>query len=226
MLMIARSDAQARGREAGFTLLELLVALVVFGLLAIGLYSGVRTATEALRHQSSRIGVTAELDAITRTLRTLLGGLPVAPAPGNDPNASPRPIAFLGTADRLAFIGDLPTGVGGKARAEATLAVVGDQLVLAWRPHRHEAEGARPKLVETVLLQNVARLSLAYWGPSPEGTGNWLAQWGGAALPALIRVRLSFAAGDQRRWPDMIVAPILWAPPSWHWSYPGSLRRQ
>jgi len=31
-------------------------------------------------------------------------------------------------------------------------------------------------------------------------------------LPALIRVKLRFAAGDNRHWPDLVVAPQLWNP--------------
>ena len=35
---------------------------------------------------------------------------------------------------------------------------------------------------------------------------------GGPAIPQLVRIRLTFAKGDARHWPDMIVAPQLWSP--------------
>ena len=37
----------------------------------------------------------------------------------------------------------------------------------------------------------------------------WQVQWEGPAIPELIRLRLVFAEGDRRRFPDLIAAPQL-----------------
>ncbi len=200
-------------RHRGFSLLEMLVVLIVLGFLMLGLNQGVRTGLAFWTVQSRHIGGTAELDTTARVLRMLLAGLPIAPGASVNPGAPPLALSFAGTADHLAFVGDLPTGLGTLRRADIALELRGSRLVMAWSPHRHELASTRPVSTETELLHGVARLDLAYWGTAaPDAPASWLAQWDGPAIPQLIRIRLTFAKGDNRHWPDMIVAPQLWTP--------------
>jgi general secretion pathway protein J len=174
----------------------------------IGLTQGVRTGLTLWEAQSRRVGETAELDAAARILRALLSG--IAPSPSFGPAAGAAGgVELKGSAASLAFVGDLPTGLGTTQRADITLELSRGRLVLRWTPHRHElstAPATPPS--ETELVGNVAQLDLAYWGTSPSGqeTG-WQAQWDGPAIPELIRVRLVFGENDRRRFPDLIAAP-------------------
>jgi general secretion pathway protein J len=200
----------ALGRQAGFTLLEMLVALVVLGFLMIGLTQGVRAGLALWEAQSRRIGETAELDAAARTLRKLLSGIAPPQSAGFATTAASNP-EFRGSAESLAFVGDLPTGLGTTRRADITLELNQGRLVLRWIPHRHELSNApAPEPIETELIRGVDRVDLSYWGsPSPEQPRGWLAQWDGGAIPDLIRLRLAFAKDDRRRFPDLIAAPQL-----------------
>jgi general secretion pathway protein J len=198
-----------RDRQAGFTLLEILVALVVFGFLFIGIDQGARTGFALWNMQTRRIGQTEELDATARIVRSLLASIPILPIAASD-NAPPA-IAIAGEATRLAFVGDLPNGLGFTQRADITLGLAAGRLVLGWAPHRHEQAGA-PAVAspDTELTRGVESLELAYFGSAAPGeTPIWHAQWAGPGLPVLIRVRLHFAPGDGRRWPDLIAAPLL-----------------
>jgi general secretion pathway protein J len=199
--------------HGGFTLLEMLVVLIVLGFLMLGLNQGVRTGLGFWTVQSRQIGNTAELDTTARILRMLLTGLPIAPAAAINPGAAPMALSFAGAADHLTFVGDLPTGLGNTHRADITIEARGGRLVLVWSPHRHELASTKPASNDTELLRGVARLDLAYWGTTaPDSPASWLAQWDGPAIPQLVRIRLTFAKGDARHWPDMIVAPQLWSP--------------
>jgi general secretion pathway protein J len=202
------ANRRAPGRQAGFTLLEMIVVVTVLGLLIIGLTHGVRAGLTLWDAQSRRTGETAELDAAARILRSLLSGIAPAPSAGFGPGAAGSP-ALKGTADNLAFVGDLPTGLGTTQRADITLTLIQRRLVIRWTPHRHELSAApTPEPIETELVRNVDRLELAYWGsPSPDQAPGWLAQWDGPAIPELIRVRLALGADDRRRFPDLIAAP-------------------
>jgi general secretion pathway protein J len=81
--------------------------------------------------------------------------------------------------------------------------------VLRWTPRRHELSIAPPpEPIETELIRGVERFDLAYWGsPSPGEPAGWQSRWDRRDIPELIRVRLGFATGDRRRWPDLIAAP-------------------
>jgi general secretion pathway protein J len=199
---------RALARQGGFTLLEMIVVVTVLGFLIIGLTQGVRTGLTLWEAQSRRVGETAELDAAARILRALLSG--IAPSPSFGPGGGGAGGAELkGGAASLAFVGDLPTGLGTTQRADITLELSGGRLVLRWTPHRHElSTAAAAPPTETELVGNVERLDLAYWGASSSAqeTG-WQAQWDGPAIPELIRVRLVLGEKDRRRFPDLIAAP-------------------
>lgn len=146
-------------------------------------------------------------------LRNLLTEIPINPIATLNPGSGPLAISFKGTAGELGFVGDLPTGLGGTRLADITLSARGGRLVLAWAPHRHELSAAPPAATDIELLRGLTRFELAYWGGSAPGLPpGWLARWRAAFLPPLIRIRMSFAKGDPRQWPDMIVAPQLWTP--------------
>lgn len=197
-------------RQAGFTLLELVVALSVLGLVIIALNQGLQTGLGIWNVQSRQIRRTKDLDATARTLRALLTQIPISTSAAINPGSPSVAIAFTGKADQLAFVGNLPTGLGTDSYADITLSLSGKRLTLNWLPHRHELPGPAPAANVIEILRGVERLDLAYWGPPvPAAPSTWLAGWDGPRLPNLLRVRLGFAAGDTRRWPDLIIAPRL-----------------
>src|ERR1700755_1444379 len=70
---------KARG-AAGFTLLEILVALVVFGFLLVGLSQTVRFGLLAWRQDARLSDSKTDLEAVDRTLRSIVANL----APGDE----------------------------------------------------------------------------------------------------------------------------------------------
>jgi general secretion pathway protein J len=196
-----------RNAQNGFTLLEVLIALVVLGLLMVGLTEGVRAGLSLRQAQLRRLDRTAELDAVMRGLRNILGGVVIVPD-GVPPAAIAGSAEFRGEPNSVSFVGDVPTGLGTARRADMTLALRdGGRLVLSWIPHRHvRLFGPPPRPIETVLLQGVQQLELNYWGaPSRAQPAAWQARWVSPQAPELVRLRLSFNKGDPRRWPDLVV---------------------
>ena len=205
---------KSRPATAGFTLLELLVAVTVLGLLVIGLTQGVRVGVNLWDAQIRRSGKVAELDATARVLRNLLTFIPISATAASA--AAPVAIGFKGEPNLISFTGDLPTGLGGKQRADIIIRLKGGTVTIAWAPHFHQTPDttvAQAPLSETELIRDVGDLQFSYWGAAnPTAPAAWLTQWDGPSLPELIRVRLGFAKHDPRHWPDLIVTPSLSSP--------------
>ena len=202
MRRLRRPAARRTGRQAGFTLIEVLVALAVLGFLVLGLAQGVRFGLVAWDSQARMLGRIGDLDVADRALRRIVAQL----VPADDV----RPPGLRGTAagfegvTELPMLAALPT-----RRAVVALGVDRAQrLVLRWTPYLPARRlGPPPAPEESELLRGVERIQVAYW--SAAAGGGWLPVWTRADLPDLVRVRLVFARGDRRRWPDIIAAPVL-----------------
>jgi len=185
-------------QQQGFTLLELLVALVVLGFLVAGLSEGVRYGVRAAGAQARLIDGRSELDATDRTLRSLLAQA--------DPGNAHAP-ALTGGPGGVAFTTRLPAGADRGGPADVALRVEGGRLMLRWMPHRYGVPFAPAQNAQTIeLLRGVEGLEAAYW------SGSWRREWAERDLPALIRLRLVFPPGDPRHWPDIVVAPMRQRP--------------
>jgi general secretion pathway protein J len=189
-------------KQAGFTLLEVLVALVVLGLVLAGLAQGTRFGLRVAERQTATIAASADGDATERVLRGLIEQMD----PGSLTSASllqagPASLAF--TANLAAVAPGL--GVG---EADVGLGVTPDhRLVLRWTPHLHATRLTAPPVpTQTTLLTGVAGVAFAYCCGEGD-SGQWLAAWTQPTLPALVRVRLSFLPGTRRTWPAIVVAP-------------------
>jgi general secretion pathway protein J len=189
--------------SAGFTLLEIVVALAVFGFLLLGLSQTVRFGLTAWRQDAHMSDGKTDMEAVDRSLRSIVENL----APGDDMTQAP----IDGSPDTITGVTTLRVPGAGLTpiRVNAGLAVSGGRLVLRWRPYHHwENLGPSRPPAETELMNGVARLQIAYW----QRTGTWGASWHEPDLPLLIRFQLVFTGEDAPRWPAIIVAPLLSRP--------------
>ena len=188
-------------RDGGFTLLEVLVALVVLGFLMAGLAGGVHLGMQAWNAQDRAIAVHGDLDAVDRALR----GLIEQADPGDPTHAA----GVAGDASRLVLETRLPTA-SDRAVDAALLVDARHRLVLRWTPHRFGRPiGPPPPPQDTELLDGVHSVQFAYWprgGPNGKGGGGWQGAWDSPDPPALVRVRLLFT-DTARHWPDIVAAP-------------------
>ena len=207
----ANKDARERNqRTAGFTLLEILVALTVMGFLLVTLSHGTRFGMRAWNTQTRAIDAQEELEAVDRTLRHLVAEI--------DTGTTADAIPLMGEASRLAFVSRLPmaapgpqgTGrgdgqTGGHFAAIVLRVDASHRLEMLWRPYtRAVLFGPPPASRGDILLTGVERLEMSYW----RREGGWSKSWSDRELPALIRFRLVFPSGDPRRWPDVVVTPM------------------
>jgi general secretion pathway protein J len=204
---------------AGFTLVELLIAITLLGLLMAALFSGLQLGARAWERSEERLDRSARLQVVQDFLRDRL--VQAYPLEADDAARRAR-LVFEGNVDSLRFVTLMPEHLG-TGFAEFVLAV-DDQsdtrrLVVRWRPF----EPARPVPGATeaepqfkVLLDEIEGLEISYYGaPSRDLPVAWYEQWLEArAMPELVRIHVSFPPGDQRYWPDLIVHPMTESAPT------------
>src|SRR3954466_6122521 len=103
--MMSPDAIEGNDRDAGFTLVEVLVALALFSLLAVLLFDNVKFGLQAWRSGSARADALQRDVAAQDVLRRLIGNLyPMMLGEGS----AQRRIDFDGQAESLEFLGDAP----------------------------------------------------------------------------------------------------------------------
>jgi prepilin-type N-terminal cleavage/methylation domain-containing protein len=191
----------AQRRQSGFTLLEILVALAVLGMLMASLVQGMRAGVSAWTTQSERLSRNADVDAADRTLRSLLARL--------DPGGvSGRPSLFKGTEHSLTFTTSVPdpAGVTMSQAVDVLLAVdESHRLQMVLLSHYRDLAAVLPAPGHVLLLRDVDRIEVGYWQDAKIG---WQTEWRGVTVPKLIRIRVVSTPGSGRTTPDIVVAPM------------------
>lgn len=186
----------------GFTLVEVLIALAVFGLVTAGIVEVADYGFRVWGAQARAISEQADLDATTRVLHGLVTRM--------DPGSVDEPPHVSGSRSRLAFTTDLPQAASLQHRhADVAIFVsAAHTLLLRWRPHMHTLAGVPPASSDAVLLSGVDDLQFSYLYPDGSNGSGWTDQWSETYLPRLVRIHLGFPQASLRRWPDIIAAPV------------------
>ncbi|AGA33580.1 General secretion pathway protein J [Thioalkalivibrio nitratireducens DSM 14787] len=194
------------GPARGFTLLEVMIALVLLGLLLSLLFSGLRlgagswdAAERAGREVADRMQVLEFID------RSLARAEPVFRQ-----TADQGPVlVFEGRPDGVDWVAALPGHRGGGGLYRLSLEVAGAgtaeaALVLGQRLFHPDTLAATQTDRET-LADGVQEIALEYFGTQAHGREpNWTDHWRADRLPRLVRMRIRDREGE---WPPLIVAP-------------------
>lgn len=202
--MRIESPAARRG-EAGLTLIELLVALGLLGMLLVMLQDGFVLGHRVWERATSRLG--PRIDAVEAAQGLLRDRITRAnPAYSL---ANQGQVSFTGDAARLSFDAPAPAAMPPGTYLRYTLGLGADgALVLAWKP-----DTDRSPLVPTarsVLLDGVAGVEIAYFGAArgDRAVARWRDTWRDQPrMPELVRLRVRFPPGDDRIWPELVVGP-------------------
>ena len=184
--------------ELGFTLLEVLVALVVLSFIVMGLAGGTWLGERATKAQVRSAAEHQDLQPVDQLLRRLVAGITKPGDPLLPGLVGERNGLICVTRDPAPGAGTIPT------RVDALVTRVGHRLLLRWSPHVHGTQLlAQPAPLKDTLMDGVEQIEFSYLAPD---RSSWLSGWNRVDLPALIRIQLYFAPDDPRHWPPITVA--------------------
>jgi general secretion pathway protein J len=202
---------KASGR-AGFTLLELLVALTLLGLVMAALFGELRFAVRAWDGADARLAAAAEASGVRGFVRRQLQQLAVSPMLAGA--AAGQPV-FEGTAHAMSFLGAMPgvASEGGLDRIVIYAEARGGErrLIVRWTPQvgGTGTGSAAQEGGSRVLLDGCRSIRLSFFGAVGRDRGlGWVDSWpAGKELPQLVRLQVEFGEDDARTWPELVVAP-------------------
>ncbi len=205
---------------AGFTLLEMLVAVALLALIAM-LLTGALGFGVRVWETAESVDERSRVAAVQRLLFQWLQEAEQTRMLGKD-GEDLRGV-FEGHASALRFMG-VQQGIGLPGgyylnelylREEDTPALVLRRRLV--QPDRSGLVEAAPEADDgeaRVIVDKVAAVEIAYFGRETAASEpEWLDSWSGRLdLPLLVRIRLRFAQSDGRDWPELIVPMALAAP--------------
>jgi general secretion pathway protein J len=198
--------------SAGFTLLELTIALTLLALLSAVLFGSLRLAGRSTDSGEAKAEVSSSMRLAQDFLRTNLE----AQHPLRMRKMVEWPLLFRGAKNELRYASDLPPRVAGggiwyyrlavrseDARSPLTLERVVPDLAADALPEFANAD-------RSVLADGIVELTLGYFGRDPDSlpavAPTWRDHWDdGQQLPLLIRIDVKPKVGPA--WPTLYVTP-------------------
>lgn len=190
-------------REAGFTLIEMLVALVIFAILAGAGVGLLRASVDTQSAVETRLADVTAIERLRLVLAADLGQAVDRPTRGMGGSTA---AAFVGQGDRFALVRGGVANLEGRPRSSLQR--------IAWQSNNATVERHAFAALDgddsgqaAVLASNISMLSFRYRGTE----GNWTSAWpvdGGPPLPRAVETTLQ-REGEA---PLTIVIALPWSP--------------
>ena len=193
----------------GFTLLEVLVALTLMGLVATLLAGSLRFGSRVWEVGRIRAEASTDVLAARGALRRTLGELILYPPDEEDENEH---VTLHGERDRVRFLAPRVTasllGAVYAYDVHVRQGENGSDLVLEYMRYAPDARGStRPEEKEVTLIADIASVEFEFFGVVRDGQGAaWHDRWEDEeAVPRMIRVSIGFDRKDVRSWPALLI---------------------
>lgn len=196
----------------GFSLIEILLALVLLALLMTTAYAGFRASNRAVVRGEASIDATNKIRVTQQLLRRQIGQ---ALTLGFDQDSGTgRPTVIEGRSDKMTYVSALPGYLGQGGAYAQQLALEsgsgrGRQLVFrhallnGFDPQDSKPWEGKP----VVLLEEIDDVAIEYRGLDDQGEpGDWTDRWEkDEQLPLLVRISVDFARDSKLEWPPLVI---------------------
>jgi general secretion pathway protein J len=196
----------------GFTLIEMLVALALMGMIAIILITSLQIGGHSWHRVVRAASSTEDIAQAQEILRLRLSSLYPGDRAAGDISA---PAFLMSNGRSLEFSGAAPEATAdGIQRYQIDVSLGFSALeIRSWSDQRSQVDVGSHSRAET-LLPHVASLAVQFWSKREATPGRWVDRWESNKLPQLIRIDVAFGANDKRRWPPLYIEPRVDSPAS------------
>ena len=196
--------------QAGFTLLELLIAVVIVSMVMTTAFAAVRIGSRSWEAGHERTDSIEEMRSFAEFLRRQMGQS--VAASWEDEEGSR--IAFSGRQHLVRFIAPAPIDLASVGLLTYSLVIddqpAGTTLQLEYEVFDPGATGFRESGTANVITFATIfdSVTLDYYGRvDVDNRDTWYSEWPGTAELLPVQVRLRFGADDGgNTWPDLVVA--------------------
>lgn len=199
----------ASRRPSGFTLLEVLFALMLMAIAMAAVWGALHTGATLVRNADATVQRSDRVRAVQQFLREYLGGAqPQAYASGRDKSAR----MFEGAPRQLTWVAPMPAQLGDGGLFVQTLQLLPDKddrgytLQLDYAPLTSDKQAPTNAMPE-LLLDHVADGEFEYLvtdrsGGPPRWRSNWRSP---AGLPLAVRIAIKPGWNERIGFPEMLI---------------------
>jgi general secretion pathway protein J len=201
---------QRAEHHRGFTLIEMLVALALMGLIAVILITSLQIGGHTWQRVMRAASSTEDIAQAQETLRLRLSSLYPDDRAAADMS---QPSFLLSNGASLEFSGAAPDSTAdGILRYQIGVSANSGALeIRSWPDKDGHLDNLSDSRAES-LLSHVASMALQFWLKPDAAPGRWVDRWDSKQVPRLIRIDLAFSGSDQRRWPPLYIEPRVDTP--------------
>lgn len=204
-----------RGKNTGFSLIELLIAITILGFILTLLFAAFRLAQRSWDSAEQHIENTSQ----AQIGRQFLSNLITQASPLVWKNSPEKYLAFSGTTSSIRLVTELPAHFDGGGLQQIALTVEtngeSSSLIFSNAPLKREAIDFDVQSNDNshIIIDKARKIVFSYYGPEKTGPVSnteapsiWTNDWEKTGqLPKLIRIQFE----TDPPWPDLLVAPML-----------------
>ena len=196
-------------QAAGFTLVEVLIATSILGIMLVLLFGSMRICIRSWEAGETHMQAVSQMTVIQNFFRTHLRGALSLPVSEQQADDQEQENFFQGEEHKMQFVSLLPVSAG---RSGPHLFKVdwdaGRESILrvALQPFLPSLNAQEEQIEDVTILEGIKNFQLAYWGAKetddqPEWHNEWLDM---PELPQMVKIDIELE--NEKAWPTIIVA--------------------
>jgi general secretion pathway protein J len=194
-----------RRTNAGFTLIEVLIAMTLLGIMVVLLFSSMKTCAESWQKGEAKITEVNDAAVVYQFFQHHL--TTALPLWDDFTEKDSRIFSFQGKHDEIQFVSSFPASAKKTGLQLFSLKLMKDDegqfIQVSITPFFPSAEGEEWRKEEVTLLNHVSNFSLSYFGSEDvQGEGYWQDVWQQETQPRLVKIKIE--RDDGGYWPEML----------------------